>query len=104
MPLGRMKINSLKDLTRVGSVLNKDNHEPSLFDLEDLQTSNDISSIKSNEDENKTEEKEPSPLTQSAKNFPHFDDSSRNFELDSCNGYGKVCLVYKRTRNGKHNK
>lgn len=25
---------------------------------------------------------------------PHFDERSRNFELDNCNGYGKICLVY----------
>ena len=37
IPLGRMKINSLRDLTKVGSVLNKDYREPSVFDLEDLQ-------------------------------------------------------------------
>ncbi len=37
IPLGRIQINSLKDLTKVGSVLNKDLRDPSLFDLEDLQ-------------------------------------------------------------------
>lgn len=26
---------------------------------------------------------------------PHFDSRSRVFELDSCGGNGKVCLVYK---------
>lgn len=26
---------------------------------------------------------------------PHFDSRSRIFELDSCGGNGKVCLVYK---------
>ena len=37
-PLGKIQINSLKELTKVGSVLNKDFNEPSIFDLEDLQT------------------------------------------------------------------
>lgn len=27
--------------------------------------------------------------------IPHFGETSNNFELDNCNGYGKVCLVYK---------
>ncbi len=35
--LGKLQINSLKDLTKVGSVLFKDYKEPSIFDLEDLQ-------------------------------------------------------------------
>jgi hypothetical protein len=35
--LGKIKINSLKELTKVGSVLNKDYSEPSVYDLDDLQ-------------------------------------------------------------------
>ena len=50
-----MQINSLKDLTKVGSVLNKDFREPSIFDLEDIQdpsealiaSSNSVSSFSS---------------------------------------------------------
>ena len=38
LPLGRIQINNLKELTKVGSVLNKDYCEPSIFDLDDLQT------------------------------------------------------------------
>ena len=37
--MGRIAINSLNELTRVGSVLSKDFSEPSVFDLEELQTS-----------------------------------------------------------------
>ena len=37
IPLGKIQINSLRDLTRVGSVLTKDYSEPSIFDLDDLQ-------------------------------------------------------------------
>lgn len=32
---------------------------------------------------------------------PHFDCRSAIFELDSCNGNGKVCLVYKNGKPGK---
>ncbi len=35
--MGKIKINSLKELTKVGSVLNKDYSEPSVYDLDDLQ-------------------------------------------------------------------
>ena len=35
--MGKIQINSLKELTKVGSVLNKDFNEPSIFDLDDLQ-------------------------------------------------------------------
>jgi len=31
---------------------------------------------------------------------PHFDARSRIFELDSCGGNGKVCLVYRRCSAG----
>lgn len=31
---------------------------------------------------------------------PHFDSRSRIFELDSCGGNGKVCLVYKNCTTG----
>ena len=60
-------INNINDLTKVGTALQKDYKDPSLFDLEDVQD---------------------------AHNTPHFDEKSRNFELDNCNGFGKVCLVY----------
>nr|XP_061814644.1 tubulin polyglutamylase complex subunit 2-like [Nerophis lumbriciformis] len=35
-----------------------------------------------------------------ATTLPHFDSRSRIFELDSCDGNGKVCLVYKNTTTG----
>jgi len=37
IPLGKIRINSLKELTKVGSVLNKDYSEPSVYDLDDMQ-------------------------------------------------------------------
>lgn len=33
---------------------------------------------------------------------PHFDDRNRVYELDSCGGNGKVCLVYKDLKAGKY--
>ena len=35
---------------------------------------------------------------------PHFDSRSLIFELDPCNGNGKVCLVYKHAKPGKTEK
>jgi hypothetical protein len=32
-----MKINNIKELTKVGSVLSREYNEPSIYDLEDLQ-------------------------------------------------------------------
>lgn len=48
IPLGKIQINSLKDLTKVGSVLSKDYREPSIFDLEDLQVPPNMAQISSN--------------------------------------------------------
>jgi len=31
---------------------------------------------------------------------PHFDGRSRVFEIDSCSGFGKVCLVYRKSTPG----
>lgn len=165
--LGKLQINSLKDLTKVGSVLFKDYKEPSIFDLEDLQEppieflkklesdeekenlinhdlSNDDKTVeivddfsdepdeiannkstpnsrKASCEENKLENVREYDNISKFKlilnlyNFcinlnydlfiketliPHFDDSSRNFELDNCGGYGKVCLVYRNTKAG----
>ncbi len=64
LPLGRIKINSLKDLTRVGSVLNRDLNEPSIYDLEDLQNAT-------------------KPLQLSTKNLAKFDLIKK--DPDSCN-------------------
>lgn len=35
---------------------------------------------------------------------PHFDSRSLIFELDPCNGNGKVCLVYRHTKPGETDK
>jgi hypothetical protein len=38
IPFGDLRINSLKDLTRVSTALHRNPNEPSLFDLEEIQT------------------------------------------------------------------
>ncbi|XP_055481394.1 tubulin polyglutamylase complex subunit 2 [Psammomys obesus] len=77
IPLGSMVINGISKLTQlIQSSMYSLPNSPTLADLED-----DIQ-----------EDNEDQPEK------PHFDNRSAIFELDSCNGNGKVCLVYK---NGK---
>ncbi|XP_047553391.1 tubulin polyglutamylase complex subunit 2 isoform X3 [Lutra lutra] len=75
IPLGSMAINSISKLTQLNqsSVYSLPN-APTLADLED--------------DALEASENQPEK--------PHFDSRSVIFELDPCNGNGKVCLVYKR--------
>ena len=83
LPLGKILINNINDLTKVGTALQKDYKDPSLFDLEDVQNHNNCRHFIT--------------FKQTFIWFalaPHFDEKSRNFELDNCNGFGKVCLVY----------
>jgi hypothetical protein len=139
IPLGKLRINSLKELTKVGSVLKKDFEEPSIFDLDDLQSvpkfflkgkgktknldfsssSSSSSSISSTElpsestidfqqfqadsdsetadddTNNNNNNNSPAYVLVDSSKYPHFDETSKNFEIDNCNGYGKVCLVFR---------
>ncbi|KAK2501010.1 hypothetical protein MC885_012107 [Smutsia gigantea] len=75
IPLGSMAINSITKLTQLSqSSMYSLPNAPTLADLED--------------DEHEDNENQPEK--------PHFDSRSVIFELDPCNGNGKVCLVYKR--------
>uniref|UniRef100_A0A8C8YHC1 Knr4/Smi1-like domain-containing protein n=1 Tax=Prolemur simus TaxID=1328070 RepID=A0A8C8YHC1_PROSS len=74
IPLGNMTINSISKLTQLNqSSMYSLPNAPTLADLED--------------DTQEAGEDQPEK--------PHFDSRSVIFELDSCNGNGKVCLVYK---------
>ncbi|MED6244248.1 Tubulin polyglutamylase complex subunit 2 [Ataeniobius toweri] len=78
VPLGCMMINSvgrLCPLLQPISVFSLPN-APSLADLDWEESSSETGL-------------EPAPSA------PHFDSRSRIYELDSCGGNGKVCLVYK---------
>ncbi|KAJ7411017.1 tubulin polyglutamylase complex subunit 2 isoform X1 [Willisornis vidua] len=75
MPLGSMVINSISQLCRLGgSSMYTLPNAPTLADLED-----------DTDEEGNGDKPEK----------PHFDSRSLIFELDPCNGNGKVCLVYK---------
>uniref|UniRef100_A0A4W2BRM2 Tubulin polyglutamylase complex subunit 2 n=1 Tax=Bos indicus x Bos taurus TaxID=30522 RepID=A0A4W2BRM2_BOBOX len=79
IPLGSMAINSISKLTQLNqSSMYSLPNAPTLADLED-----DIQEASENHPEK-----------------PHFDSRSVIFELDPCNGNGKVCLVYKRGKPG----
>ncbi|XP_052792461.1 tubulin polyglutamylase complex subunit 2-like isoform X2 [Mya arenaria] len=79
IPVGRMYLNSMNQLLKVGGSVNSTLVNPSLADLDmDSDT----------EDEHSGNEK------------PTFDSRCKVFELDPCDGYGKVCLVYKESKTG----
>ncbi|XP_032888125.1 tubulin polyglutamylase complex subunit 2 isoform X4 [Amblyraja radiata] len=78
MQLGTMLINSVSALCRLGTT--------SIYSLPNAATLADLES--DTEDEDKEE-----PFKK-----PHFNSQCRIFELDSCDGNGKVCLVYKNTQ------
>lgn len=77
--VGRMFINSINKLLRIGGV-----HNPSLVNpsLADLDCDSDL------EDESSGFEK------------PTFDSRCKIFELDPCDSFGKVCLVYRESKTG----
>jgi len=146
VPLGKILVNPVKELTRVSTALHKNLNDPSLFDLDDIQIppnkaerlasksldtfssssalslGTEISTVSHNKPKNENEsevaeifknygnnENDDSTLNESSSDendlddeeidfgglVPHFGETSNNFELDNCNGYGKVCLVYK---------
>jgi hypothetical protein len=78
-------------MTKVGSVLPKDMKDPSLYELEEIQ-------------DTENSEKFNIYLLYIWDDFwflvPLFDEQSRNFEIDNCNGFGKVCMVYKASKPG----
>ncbi|KAK3753503.1 hypothetical protein QZH41_017993 [Actinostola sp. cb2023] len=76
LTLGKLEINSVAGLTSLTQNFSSNNDNPSLRDIDTDE-----------EDEN-------------GHMKPHFDGRSKVFELDSCNGCGKVCLVYKNIKAG----
>lgn len=80
MQLGTMLINSVSALCRLGTT--------SIYSLPNAATLADLESDTEDEDKEETFKK------------PHFNSQCRIFELDSCDGNGKVCLVYKNTQSG----
>ncbi|XP_062898132.1 tubulin polyglutamylase complex subunit 2 isoform X1 [Mobula hypostoma] len=78
--LGRMVINNISALCRLGT--------SSFYSLPNAPTLADLESDTDDEDKEEPFKK------------PHFNSQCRIFELDSCNGNGKVCLVYKNIQSG----
>nr|CAB3226581.1 tubulin polyglutamylase complex subunit 2-like [Phallusia mammillata] len=76
-PLGRLEINPIADLAKL-STTGSTSSASSSISLADVDYNSD------SEDESNDQ----------SHGHPHFDGRSRIFELDSCNGFGKVCLVY----------
>ncbi|XP_043541478.1 tubulin polyglutamylase complex subunit 2 isoform X4 [Chiloscyllium plagiosum] len=80
MQLGTMVINSISTLCRLGTT--------SVYSLPNSPTLDDLEN--DTDDEGKEEDLEK----------PQFNSKYRIFELDCCNGNGKVCLVYKSVQSG----
>ncbi|XP_046576680.1 LOW QUALITY PROTEIN: tubulin polyglutamylase complex subunit 2-like [Haliotis rubra] len=80
LPVGKMHINGVEQLNRLDVSSDKLTHiQPSLADL-DTDSDND------------------DPISGIEK--PTFTGRNRLYELDSCDGYSKVCLVYKEAKAG----
>ncbi|KAK2183489.1 hypothetical protein NP493_310g01035 [Ridgeia piscesae] len=84
IPVGRLEINTIERLTRIGC----SNHNFSVKETSKMPTLLDM-----NVDSDEGEEDTKSPK-------PRFDHRSRIFELDHCDGFGKVCYVYRNTKPG----
>uniref|UniRef100_A0A4X2LTJ5 Knr4/Smi1-like domain-containing protein n=2 Tax=Vombatus ursinus TaxID=29139 RepID=A0A4X2LTJ5_VOMUR len=80
IPLGSLMINSIMKLNQLH--LTSVYLLPSSPSLVDLEEDEDEGLVANGDDPEK----------------PHFDSRNRIFELDSCNGNGKVCLVYKKDK------
>lgn len=70
LPIGDLRINSVARLRRLGGMKSQgDSDTPSLLDVELYNLKDDP-------------------------NKPHFGVKCKIFEIDSCQGNGRVCLVY----------
>jgi len=96
--LGKIQINSLKDLTKVGSVLNKDFSEPSIFDLDDLQkvprefmentkTDNYITSSSSTSSLSSSESPISPSFLMGVKKNEQFEWSTNEFKYKTCDNF-----------------
>ncbi|CAB3980617.1 Hypothetical predicted protein, partial [Paramuricea clavata] len=73
LPIGNMEINSISSVTPINQSIVVSDDKPTLLDIDDLSDEEDLrGNVK-----------------------PHFDEKNKCFELDSCLGFAKVCLVYK---------
>ncbi|XP_033742972.1 tubulin polyglutamylase complex subunit 2-like isoform X4 [Pecten maximus] len=76
-PLGKMRINRVSQLVRIGGTAPTSHVNPSLADLEgDSDQEDEVSGLEK----------------------PTFDNRCKIYELDPCDGYGKVCLVYRESK------
>ncbi|CAD5117222.1 DgyrCDS6017 [Dimorphilus gyrociliatus] len=79
--VGKIKINPLNQLVRIGGISCSNSTVPSLGDVD----------YDEDDDDN---------LLKTTNKQPKFDNRSRIFELDSCDSLGKICLVYLDTKPG----
>ncbi|XP_033109744.1 tubulin polyglutamylase complex subunit 2-like [Anneissia japonica] len=82
--LGHMEVNPIEKVVKLAGGRNTPN-APSLADV-DYDTDDEVETN--------------SVALSHGRKLPHFDIRSRVFELDPCEGYGKVCLVYNNAKQG----
>ncbi|XP_039266622.1 tubulin polyglutamylase complex subunit 2-like [Styela clava] len=94
-PVGRMEINPFSNLVKISS-------SASTATITNTPSFADIESCSSDEDDSEDSESDNDENTHTKKRTikPHFDGRSRIFELENCQGHGKVCLVYLNTSPG----
>ncbi|XP_071168630.1 tubulin polyglutamylase complex subunit 2-like isoform X1 [Mytilus edulis] len=78
-PVGKLYINRVSQLTRIAGNVASSHVNPTLLDLE---------ADSDNEDEATGIEK------------PSFDSRCKIYEMDPCDGYGRVCLVFRENKTG----
>ncbi|CAC5380271.1 TPGS2 [Mytilus coruscus] len=78
-PVGKLYINRVSQLTRIAGNVASSHVNPTLLDLE---------ADSDNEDEATGLEK------------PSFDSRCKIYEMDPCDGYGRVCLVFRENKTG----
>ncbi|XP_067948680.1 tubulin polyglutamylase complex subunit 2-like [Watersipora subatra] len=79
LPVGRMEINPIASLCKLSGYSTGSDGKSGTCSLMDIDT--DVF-------------EDPDGI------YPHFDSRSRIFELDSCQNLGKVCLVFRNTKQG----
>lgn len=78
MPIGNIQVNSIASLVSLNQSPIPSNEAPSLLDLDDISDDEGFH----------------------GHDKPHFDQRNKIYELDSCLGFAKVCLVFKNVANG----
>lgn len=93
-PVGRMEINPFSRLVKIGGTTGSTAYPANIPSIADVEA------VFPSDDDNDSSDEDDATPKKNRNNGPRFDNRSRIFELDPCQGYGKVCLVYLDTSPG----